>query len=144
MKCLYQTRKVIGYVCTSGVSILSIQGVLNWILKPFRQYGIVFFFSQISKRKSSNIMKSLITLDINFVNKLEKKYAPALINYGQSCFVTSDFLKMACVCKTQMMPPPDQNLSPPDFSLRGHKSPTTCHFENSWWKSKSCGYAHLH
>jgi hypothetical protein len=41
-------------------------------------------------------------------NKLEKKYAPALDNYGQSCFVRSDFLKMKCVCKTQMMPPPDQ------------------------------------
>jgi hypothetical protein len=39
-------------------------------------------------------------------NKLEKKYAPALDNYGQSCFVRSDFLKMKCVCKTQMMPPP--------------------------------------
>ena len=23
-------------------------------------------------------------------------------------------------------------------------SPTTCHFENIWWKSKSCGHAHLH
>jgi hypothetical protein len=30
-----------------------------------------------------------------------------LDNYGQSCFVRSDFLKMKCVCKTQMMPPPD-------------------------------------
>ena len=39
--------------------------------------------------------------------KLEKKYAPALDNYGQSCFVRSDFLKMKCFCKTQMMPPPD-------------------------------------
>jgi hypothetical protein len=39
--------------------------------------------------------------------KLEKKYAPALHNYGQSCFVWSDFLKMKCICKTQMMPPPD-------------------------------------
>ena len=39
--------------------------------------------------------------------QLEKKYAPALDNYGQSCFVRSDFLKMKCVCKTQMMPPPD-------------------------------------
>jgi hypothetical protein len=37
----------------------------------------------------------------------EKKYAPTLDNYGQSCFVRSDFLKMKCVCKTQMMPPPD-------------------------------------
>jgi hypothetical protein len=27
--------------------------------------------------------------------------------YGQSCFVRSDFLKMKCVCKTQMMPPAD-------------------------------------
>jgi hypothetical protein len=35
------------------------------------------------------------------------KYAPALDNYGQSCFVRSDFSKMKCVCKTQMMPPPD-------------------------------------
>ena len=34
--------------------------------------------------------------------KLEKKYAPALDNYGQSCFVRSDFF----FCKTQMMPPP--------------------------------------
>jgi hypothetical protein len=34
-------------------------------------------------------------------------YVPALDNYGQSCFVRSDFLKMKCVCKTQMMPPPD-------------------------------------
>ena len=25
--------------------------------------------------------------------KLEKKYAPALDNYGQSCFVRSDFKK---------------------------------------------------
>ena len=39
--------------------------------------------------------------------KLEKKYAPALDNYGQSCLVRSDFLKMKCVCKTQMMLPPD-------------------------------------
>ena len=39
--------------------------------------------------------------------KLEKKYAPSLGYYGQSCFVRSDFLKMKCVCKTQMMPPPD-------------------------------------
>ena len=39
--------------------------------------------------------------------KLEKKYAPALDNYGQSCLVRSDFFKMKCVCKTQMMPPPD-------------------------------------
>ena len=34
-------------------------------------------------------------------------YAPKLDNYGQCCFVRSDFLKMKCVCKTQMMPPPD-------------------------------------
>jgi hypothetical protein len=39
--------------------------------------------------------------------KLEKRYAPALDKYGQSYFVRSDFLKMKCVCKTQMMPPPD-------------------------------------
>ena len=28
-----------------------------------------------------------------FLEKLEKKYAPALDNYGQSCFVRSNFLK---------------------------------------------------
>ena len=39
--------------------------------------------------------------------KLEKKYAPAIDIYGQTCFVRSDFLKMKCVCETQMMPPPD-------------------------------------
>ena len=39
--------------------------------------------------------------------KLEKKYAPALDNHGQSCFI-GDFLKMKCVCnKTQMMSMPD-------------------------------------
>jgi hypothetical protein len=41
------------------------------------------------------------------MKKIEKKYAPTLDNYGQSYFVTSDFLKMKCVYKTQMMPPPD-------------------------------------
>ena len=45
-----------------------------------------------------------------FDTKLEKKYAPALDNYGQSCFVRSDVLKMKRVCKTQMMPPPDHKM----------------------------------
>ena len=40
--------------------------------------------------------------------KLEKKYVPALDNYGQSCFVRSEILKMKSVCKTQMIPPPDR------------------------------------
>ena len=40
--------------------------------------------------------------------KRTRKYVwPALDNYGQSCFVRRDCLKMKCVCKTQMMPPPD-------------------------------------
>jgi len=39
--------------------------------------------------------------------RLEKKYAPTLDIYGQSCVVRSDFLKIKCVCKTQMMPSPD-------------------------------------
>jgi hypothetical protein len=30
----------------------------------------------------------------NLPRKLEKKYAPALDNYGQNCFVRSDFSKM--------------------------------------------------
>jgi hypothetical protein len=47
------------------------------------------------------------SLSNQFKEKLEKKYAPALDNYGQSCFVRSNFLKMKCVCKTQMMPLPD-------------------------------------
>jgi hypothetical protein len=38
---------------------------------------------------------------------LQYQYALALDNYGQSCFVRSDFLKMKCVCKTQMILPPD-------------------------------------
>jgi hypothetical protein len=49
----------------------------------------------------------LSTSYINLFFKLEKKYAPTLDDYGQSCFVRRDFLKMKCVCKTQMMPPPD-------------------------------------
>jgi hypothetical protein len=28
------------------------------------------------------------------IHKLEKKYVPALDNYGQSCFVRSDFFKL--------------------------------------------------
>jgi len=28
---------------------------------------------------------------VRSLNKLKTKYAPALDNYGQSCFVTSDF-----------------------------------------------------
>jgi hypothetical protein len=43
----------------------------------------------------------------DWTKNIEKKYAPAIDNYGQSCFARSDFLKMKCVCKTQMMPPPD-------------------------------------
>jgi hypothetical protein len=31
------------------------------------------------------------------IYKLEKKYAPALDNYCQSCFVRNDFKKMKCV-----------------------------------------------
>ena len=30
-----------------------------------------------------------------------------IMDYGQSCFVGSDFLKMKFVWKTQMMPPPN-------------------------------------
>jgi hypothetical protein len=44
---------------------------------------------------------------MGILRKLEKKYAPALDNYGQSCFIRSDLKKIKCVCKTQMMPPPD-------------------------------------
>jgi hypothetical protein len=41
---------------------------------------------------------------------------PALDNYWQSCFVRSDFLKMKCVCETQMMPPPDHQ-NPVDMHI---------------------------
>jgi hypothetical protein len=54
--------------------------------------------------------KSFTTTSSNFrryKKKLEKKYAPALDNYGQSSFVRSDLKQMKCVCKTQMMPPSD-------------------------------------
>jgi hypothetical protein len=44
----------------------------------------------------------------NVQKKPEKKCASALDNYVHSCFVRSDFLKMKCVCKTQMIPPRDQ------------------------------------
>ena len=55
------------------------------------------------KEKNINTKKNIK----KHIHKLEKKYAPALDNYGQSCFVRSDFLKMKCICKTQMIPPPD-------------------------------------
>ena len=72
------------------------------------------------------------------------KYAPTLDNYGQSCFVRNDFLKMKCVCKTQMMPLPAHKkemksnylsfceyltkIPPPDFSLQGHKKMTKSNY----------------
>ena len=34
--------------------------------------------------------------------KLVKKYAPTLDNYGQSCFVKNDFLKMKRVCNQKL------------------------------------------
>ena len=40
-----------------------------------------------SNHVSSNIQKR------DNLDKLEKKYVPALDNYGQSCFVRSNFLK---------------------------------------------------
>ena len=54
-----------------------------------------------------NFTNILTKMNGKYLNKLEKKYAPTLDNNGQICFVRSDFLKMKCVCKTQMMPPPD-------------------------------------
>jgi hypothetical protein len=50
-------------------------------------------------------LNNVVTHHLIVTKKQEKKYAPTLDNYGQSCFVRSDFLKMKCVCKTQMMPP---------------------------------------
>ena len=87
-------------------------------------------------------------IHFKFKEKLEKKYAPppppALDNYGQSC----DFLKMKCVCKTQMMPLPDHKKEmkpnylsfceyltkippPPPTFHRGSikKCPTTCYYQ---------------
>jgi hypothetical protein len=39
------------------------------------------------------------------------RFAVLSFNLSKSCFVRSDFLKMKCVCKTQMMPPPDHQNS---------------------------------
>jgi hypothetical protein len=66
---------------------------------------------------SSNILK--VTGSLIAISELEKKYAHALDNYGQSCFVRSDFIKMKCVCKTQMMSPPD------------HQNPVDMHTSNT-------------
>ena len=60
-----------------------------------------------NKKQKQNQRKKEKNKNKKSNNKLKKKYDPALDNYGQSCFVRSDFLKMKCVCKTQMMPPPD-------------------------------------
>ena len=50
--------------------------------------------------------------------ELEKKYAPTIDNYGQSCFAKSDFFKNeVCLYDTNDVPV---------------------------WPSKSCGHAHLH
>ena len=60
-------------------------------------------------------LPEIISVHKYYIVELEKKYAPALDNYGQSCFVRSDFLKMKCVCKTQMMPPPPDQQNPVDM-----------------------------
>ena len=39
--------------------------------------------------------------------KTRKEVCPPLDNYGPSCFLRSDFLKIKCVCNTQMVLPPD-------------------------------------
>jgi hypothetical protein len=102
---------------------------------------IIFFkyYNKILIDPSKFVLKMVQWLDqcntSLFWKKLEKKYAPALDNYGQNCFVRSDFLKIKCVCKTQMMPPPDH---------KKEMKPNYLSLSNIWWKSKSCGHAHLH
>ena len=83
-------------------------------------------------------IKNYHILQIN--KKLEKKYASALDNYGQSCFVRSDLKKMKCVCKTQMMPPPDHQI-PVDMHTSIIRLPETCWevVSNSDWQTwRSC------
>jgi hypothetical protein len=71
-----------------------------------------------------------LCIGYSYTIKLEKKYAPALDNYGQSCFVRSDLKKMKCVCKTQMMPPPDHQ-NPVDMHtsiiVSDHQNPVDMH-----------------
>ena len=54
--------------------------------------------TNIKNLKSNTSQLSTYTFDliVHIYIKLEKKYAPALDNYGQSCFVRSDFFKMKC------------------------------------------------
>ena len=77
-----------------------------------KQQNLPLFIQVVSKKEwhhkktflhclSSGIVRC--TFPPHSYTKLEKKYA----NYGQSCFVRSDLKKMKCVCKTQMVPPPD-------------------------------------
>jgi hypothetical protein len=80
--------------------------------------------------------------------ELEKKYASALDNYGQSCFVRSYFLKWSVSVRHKWCPLPDHkkemksnylsfceyltNPLPPTFHHGGIKkwlSPTTCHYQ---------------
>jgi len=63
--------------------------------KPFHQYQQI---------KQSSLTPQIIEYKKRCqhkpINKLEKKYAPALDNYGQSCFVKCDFF-------FNKVPPPD-------------------------------------
>jgi hypothetical protein len=80
--------------CTSWRSLWPLPSRFRWLLNLRRGDNVLILWTWHDEWAIKNKYK-----------KLEKKYAPAIDNYGQSCFVRSDFLKMKCVCKTQMMPP---------------------------------------
>jgi hypothetical protein len=86
-------------------------GMVGWVWK------VVNFWPRVKQVSCIQIL-SYISPSLSWPipppksKKIEKKYAPALDNYGQSCFVRSDFLKMKCVWKTQMMPLPDDKKLP--------------------------------
>jgi hypothetical protein len=80
----------------------------NWykFLKAIFIFYLFFRFVSLSLILPVSFWMHLV-ISFLIVTIWKKKYAPALDNYGQSCFVRSDFLKMKCVCKTQIMPQPD-------------------------------------
>ena len=100
---------------------------MDKILKSISKIKLYHIVTDLMTKILLKVMLNTITLTLILNNKiyhkvrtvpksnwnrteLEKKYVPAIDNYGQSCFVRSDFLKMKCVCKTQMMPPPDHKI----------------------------------
>jgi hypothetical protein len=68
----------------------------GWFNEYFFYQELLILMINVSTTVSFNLLKKckvemyFLCIGYSYTIKLEKKYAPALDNYGQSCFVRSD------------------------------------------------------